>query len=104
MIVHRFALSELPTLTSTASSRFICEGTKLYISDSSFFHVSHFSTLDCEATFEVPGDPSLSNADLRTWEVPSFVGIEMLNLLNTDSRGVWIVKQSNIDDRGVGSA
>jgi hypothetical protein len=49
-------------------------------------------------------DPSLSNADLRTWEVPSFVGIEMLNLLNTDSRGVGLVKRSNTDDRGVDSA
>ena len=66
MIVHRFALSELPTLTSTASSRFIREGMRLHISDSSSFLVSPFSTLDYEATFEVLGDLSLSNADLRT--------------------------------------
>ena len=104
MIVRRFALSELPTLPFTASSHFIREGTRLHISDSFFFRVSSISTLDCEATFEVPGDPSLSNADLRTWEVPSFVGIEMLNLLNTDSQGVSLVKRSNTDDRGVSSA
>ena len=104
MIVHRFALSELPTLTSTASSRFIREGTRLHISDLSFFRVSPFSTLDCEATFKVLKDLSLSNADPRTWEVPSFVGIETLNLLNTDSRGVELVKRSNTDDRGAGSA
>jgi hypothetical protein len=104
MIVRRFTLSELPTLTSTTSSRFIREGTRLHISDSSFFRVSPFSTLDYEATFEVLGDPSLSNADLHTWEVPSFIGIETLNLLNTDSRGVGLVKRSNTDDRGTGSA
>jgi hypothetical protein len=104
MIVHRFALSELPTLISIASSRFIRDGTRLHISDSPFFRVSPFSTLDCEATFEVLRDSSLSNVDLRTWEVPSFVGIETLNLLNTDSQGVGLVKRSNTDDRGVGSA
>ena len=103
MIVRRFALSEPPTLTSTASSCFIREGTRLHISDSSFFCVSLVSTLDYEATFEVLGDPSLSNADLRTWEVPSFIGIETLNLLNTDSRGVGLVKRSNTDDQGAGS-
>ena len=104
MIVHRFALNELPILTSTASSRFIREGKRLHISDSSFFRVSPFSTLDCKATYEVPRDPSLSNADLRTWEVSSFVGIEMLNVLNTNSQGVRLVKRSNTNDRGVGSA
>jgi hypothetical protein len=104
MIVRHFAFSELPTLTSTASSHFICEGTRLHISDSPFFRVLPFSTLDYEATFEVLGDPSLSNADLHTWEVPSFVGIKMLNLLNTDSQGVGLVKRSNTDERGVGSA
>ena len=104
MIVHRFALSELPKLTFIASSYFIREGTRLHISDSSFFCVLPFSTLDCEATFEVLGDPSLSNADLHTQEVPSFVRIKMLNLLNTNSQGVGLVKRPNTDDRGVGSA
>ena len=92
------------TLTSTASSRFIREGTRLHISDSFFFCVSPFSTLDYEETFKVLEDPSLSNADLCTQEVPSFVGIETLNLLNTDSRGVGLVKRPNTDDRGVGFA
>ena len=104
MIIRRFALSEPPTLTSTVSSCFIREGMRLHISDSLFFRVLPFSTLDCEATFEVLGNPSLSNADLRTWEVPSFVRIETLNLLNTDSRGVGLTKRSNTNDRGVGSA
>ena len=104
MIVHRFALSELPTLPFTASSHFIREGTRLHISDSFFFRVSSISTLDCEATFEMLGDSSLSNADLCTWEVLSFVGIETLNLLNIDSRGVRLVKRSNTDNWGVDSA
>ena len=103
MIVRRFALSELPTLTSRTSSHFICEGMRLHILDSPFFCVLIFFTLDCEATFKVLEDLSLSNADLRTWEVPSFVRIETLNLLNTDSRGVGLVKRSNTDDWGVGS-
>ena len=48
-------------------------------------------------------DPSLSNADLRAREVPSFVGREMLNLLNTDSRGVDVPRWSNTKDLDMGS-
>jgi hypothetical protein len=66
MIVRCFALNELPTLTSTTSFHFIHEGMRMHISDSPFFRVLLFSTLDCEVTFEVFGDPNLSNVDLRT--------------------------------------
>ena len=47
-------------------------------------------------------DLILSNADLRVREVPSFVGREMLNLLNTDSRGADVLRRSNTEDLDTG--
>ena len=49
-------------------------------------------------------DLSLSNADLHACKVPSFVGREMFNLLNTYSRGVNVPKRSNIEDLDKGSS
>ena len=57
-----------------------------------------FPSLDRGVSIELLVNPSLSNADLRVRKVPSFVGREMLNLLNTDSRGVDVPRRSNIED------
>ena len=64
---------------------------------------SLFPSLGRGASIELLVDPSLSNADLRVREVPSFVGREMLNLLNTDSRGVDVPRRSNTEDLDTGS-
>ena len=47
-------------------------------------------------------DPSLLNADLHVCEVPSFVGREMLNLLNTDFRRADVPRLSNTEDLDTG--
>ena len=61
-----------------------------------------FPSLDRGVSIELLVNPSLSNADLRVREVPSFVGREMLNLLNTDSQGVDVPRRSNIEDLDTG--
>ena len=61
-----------------------------------------FLSLGRAVSVELLVDPSLSNVDLRVCEVPSFVGREMLNLLNTDSRGADVHRQSNTEDLDTG--
>ena len=61
-----------------------------------------FPSLGSEVSVELLVDPSLSNVDLYVREVPSFVGREMLNLLNTDSRGADVPRQSNTKDLDTG--
>ena len=61
-----------------------------------------FPSLGHRVSVELLVDPSLSNADLRVREVPSFVGREMLNLLNTDFRGANVPRQSNTEDLDTG--
>ena len=64
---------------------------------------SLFPSLGHGVSVELLVDLSLSNADLRVREVPSFVGREMLNLLNTDSQGVDVPRRSNTEDLDTGS-
>ena len=61
-----------------------------------------FLSLGHRVSIELLVDPSLSNADLCACKVPSFVHREMLNLLNTDSQGADVPRQSNIEDLDIG--
>ena len=54
--------------------------------------------MGCGVSVELLVDLSLSNANLRAREVPSFVGREMLDLLNTDTRGADVPRRSNTKD------
>ena len=82
-IVRRFTLSEFLILTSTINSSFICKPL--------------FLSLGRGVSVELLIKPSLSNAILHVRKVPSFVGREMLNLLNTDSRRANVPKRSNTE-------
>ena len=66
------------------------------------FYRPLFPSLGHRVSVELLIDPSLSNADLHVREVPSFVGREMLNLLNTVSKEEDVPRQSNIEDLNIG--
>ena len=80
----------------------MCEGIRLQASVPFLFCRPLFPSLGHGVSVELLIDPSLSNADLRVREVPSFVGREMLNLLNTDSRRVDDSRRSNTEDLHTG--
>ena len=78
------------------------EGIKLQASVPFLFCRPLFPSLGRRVSVELLVDPSLLNADLRVHEVPSFVRREMLNLLNTDSRGADVPRRSNTEDLDTG--
>ena len=102
MIVRCFTLREFLVLTSTINSRFMREGVRLQASVPFLFCRPFFSSLGRRVSVELLVDPSLSNANLHVHKVPSFVGREMLNLLNTESRGADVPRQSNTKDLDTG--
>ena len=61
-----------------------------------------FPSLGHGVSVELLVNPSLSNADLCVCEVPSFVGREMLNLLNTNSRGADVPRRLYTEDSDTG--
>ena len=101
-IVCRFTLKEFLVLTSTINPRFMREGIRLQAFVPFLFCRPLFPSLGRRVSVELLVDPSLSNADLCVREAPSFIGREMLNLLNTDSRGADVPRQSNTEDLDTG--
>ena len=78
------------------------EGIRLQASVPFLFYRPFFPFLGRRVLVELLVDLILSNADLRVREVPSFAGREMLNLLNTDSRGADVLRRSNTEDLDTG--
>ena len=78
------------------------ERIKLQASVPFLFYRPLFPSLGRGVSIELLVDPSLSNANLRVREAPSFVGREMLNLLNTDSREADVPRRSNTEDIDTG--
>ena len=78
------------------------EGIRLQASVPFLFCRLLFPSLGHGVSIELLVDPSISNADLLVREVPSFIGREMLNLLNTDSQGVDVPRRSNTKDLDTG--